>query len=146
MFNLIFGLNKLLSESKIGSKTVKLKLPYIQSQKNKRKTVRSPYIDLFKILRDEGFIRSFKVSIQSQSQQPIYIIDINLKYNKEGKAAITKINSVSTPGRKVEVDTRTLWQANHAAGLSVLTTSRGIYTDSQARQTNVGGYVLFNIY
>jgi len=90
------------------------------------------------ILKDEGFIKNFKLVTDDEKNE---VIRIFLKYdaNKKGFAHLKR---VSKPGRRVYVGIDHLPTVMSGVGISILSTSRGILTDRSARKAKVGGEVL----
>jgi small subunit ribosomal protein S8 len=111
----------------------------------KNKTTDIPYTrvreNLSKLLFDKGYIKNFTVI--STEQFPI--IRIELKYMTDGQHAIKEIARVSKPGRRV-YEGKDIKRYLGGLGLFILSTSKGILTDKEAREQNVGGEVLFRIY
>jgi len=98
--------------------------------------------ELARVLKDEGYIKNYKF-IQDGNQG---ILRIYLKYGQGQKATIYKIERVSKPSRRVYTKSKDLKPVYNGMGISILSTSRGIMTDKRARQANVGGEILCNIW
>lgn len=98
--------------------------------------------ELARVLKDEGYIKNYKF-IQDGNQG---ILRIYLKYGQGQKATIYKIERVSKPSRRVYTKSKDLKPVYNGMGISILSTSRGIMTDKRARQENVGGEILCNIW
>lgn len=98
--------------------------------------------ELARVLKDEGFIKNYKF-IQDGKQG---ILRIYLKYGPGQKATIYGIERVSKPSRRVYTKSKDIKPVYNGMGISILSTSRGIMTDKKARQENVGGEVLCNIW
>ena len=94
--------------------------------------------EIVKILRDEGFIKNFKVVTEDHGDEMIRIF---LKYDAI-KKGIIHIKRVSRPGRRVYVGTDRIPSVMSGLGISILSTPKGILTDKAARKANVGGEVL----
>ncbi|MBU8891854.1 MAG: 30S ribosomal protein S8 [Bacteroidales bacterium] len=95
--------------------------------------------DITKLLYDKGYILSYK--FEDDNKQGI--IKIALKYHPETKApAIRSIKRVSTPGLRKYVDTSEIPRVLNGLGIAILSTSKGVITDKEARTLNVGGEVL----
>ena len=95
--------------------------------------------DITKILFDKGYILSYK--FEDDSKQGI--IKIALKYHPETKApAIRSIKRVSTPGLRKYVDTNEIPRVLNGLGIAILSTSKGVISDKEARTLNVGGEVI----
>ena len=90
------------------------------------------------ILLDEGYIKAFQV-VEDGGQGTI---KITLKYTANGGKAITGIRRVSKPGLRVYAPADELPQVLRGLGVAVISTSRGVMTDKQARAEHVGGEVL----
>jgi len=99
-------------------------------------------IELTKILKDKGFIKSFKV-IRDRKQG---VIRISMKYLEGYEKVITGLKRVSTPGRRVYVDKTEIPEVMGGYGIAVLSTSKGILTDETCRREGVGGEVLCNVW
>ena len=102
------------------------------------------YINILRILYLEGYIRGFENRWDAQKGK--FVIRVFLKYNVSGEPIIEKVFRVSTPGRRIYVSTKTLWQPKTSKGLFVLSTPKGFLVDRDARLLNVGGELLFGIY
>ncbi len=90
------------------------------------------------ILLEEGYIKNFQV-VEDGGQG---LIKIALKYTATGEKAITGIRRVSKPGLRVYAPADELPQVLRGLGVAVISTSRGVMTDKQARAAHVGGEVL----
>lgn len=91
-----------------------------------------------KILLDEGYIKGFTV-IDDGKQG---IIRITLKYGAGKTPALTGLRRVSKPGLRIYSDVENMPKVMRGLGVAILSTSKGIMTDRQARKLNVGGEVL----
>ena len=99
--------------------------------------------ELTKILMDKGYIRNFK--FQEDNKQGI--IKIALKYNLQSKqSAITHLERISKPGLRKYAPSGNLPRVLNGLGVAILSTSRGVMTDKEARIEHVGGEVLCHIY
>ncbi|MDD6284073.1 MAG: 30S ribosomal protein S8 [Firmicutes bacterium] len=90
------------------------------------------------ILLDEGYIKSF--TVEEDSKQGV--IHINLKYGPNKSQVITGLRRVSKPGLRIYTDVENMPKVMRGLGIAILSTSKGIMTDKQARKANVGGEVL----
>lgn len=99
-------------------------------------------IELSKILKEEGFIKSYKI-IKDKKQG---IIRINLKYTSEGDSVISNLQRISKPGRRVYVSKDEIPHVMGGLGIAILTTSQGVMTDKECRHKGVGGEVLCYIW
>ena len=90
------------------------------------------------ILVDEGYIKSFKV-IEDGKQG---VIEIALKYGPNKSQVITGLRRVSKPGLRIYSNCEVMPKVQNGLGIVILSTSKGIMTDKDARKANVGGEVL----
>lgn len=93
---------------------------------------------IVQILVDEGYLKSFTV-VDDDKQG---IIKVNLKYNEGKTAAINGLQRVSKPGLRIYSSAEEMPKVMKGLGIAIVSTSRGIMTDRQARKENVGGEVL----
>lgn len=94
--------------------------------------------ELARILLEEGFVRGYDV-IEDGKQG---IIRLQLKYGQAGERVITGIKRISKPGMRVYAANQEIPKVLNGLGISVISTSKGILTDRQARKENVGGEVI----
>ena len=97
---------------------------------------------VLEVLKREGFIRGYS---QYQLRPGLNEFKIELKYH-EGDPVIREINRVSTPGRRVYSKIKDLSRMYDGLGISILSTPRGVLSDSEARAANVGGEVLCQVF
>lgn len=95
-------------------------------------------INIAKTLKDEGFIKEYKL-IDNYPQNKIRIY---LKYGKNDEKVITGLKRISKPGLRVYVNQDEIPRVLGGLGIAVISTSRGILTDKQARNEGIGGEVL----
>jgi len=107
-----------------------------------KETVDSPCsnlrINVLEVLRDEGFIRGYS---QTDFDSGKSEIQIDLKYH-EGESVIKEINRISKPGRRVYSSVDSMPLVRNGLGISVISTSKGVMSDKNARTNNVGGEIL----
>lgn len=94
------------------------------------------------VLKREGYIWDW----QEIEGQPIGQLRLDLKYGPNGERVIRKIRRVSKPGRRVYSRAKDLEPVLNGLGISVISTSRGVLSDREARQQNLGGEVLCEIW
>ena len=100
-------------------------------------------IAITKILCEKGYILSYKVV----EGTPYNTIKIALKYHPQTKvAAIKKIERISKPGLRKYTDVKDMPRVINGLGIAILSTSKGIITDKEAKQLNVGGEVVCYVY
>ena len=95
-----------------------------------------------KILCEKGYILSYKVV----EGNPFNTIKIALKYHPETKAAAVSIVRVSTPGLRKYADVKNMPRVLNGLGIAILSTSKGVITDKEAKDMNVGGEVICYVY
>jgi len=98
--------------------------------------------EIAKILKEEGFIKNFKVVSEDHQDEVIRIL---LKYDANRKGII-HIKRISKPGRRVYVGSDRIPSVMSGLGISILSTPRGVLTDKSARKANVGGEVLCHVW
>ena len=100
-------------------------------------------VAMTQILFEKGYILSYKV-VEAQPQNTIKIA---LKYHPQTKAAAIKgIDRVSTPGLRRYTDAENLPRVLNGLGIAILSTSKGIITDKEAKELGVGGEVICYVY
>jgi len=97
---------------------------------------------VLEVLQEEGYIRGYtRVDFDGGKSE----IEIELKYF-DGQPVIRDIKRISKPGRRVYSSVRDLATVANGLGVSILSTPKGVMSDSRARTENVGGEVLCNIF
>lgn len=99
-------------------------------------------VEIARILRDEGFISNYKV-VEGEVQT---VLRVYLKYADNGEPVIHGIERLSRPGRRVYRGKKEIPRVLGGLGLSILSTSRGVMSGSQAAQRGVGGEVLCQVW
>ena len=100
-------------------------------------------VAITKILCDKGYILTYKIV----EGEPYNTIKIALKYHPQTKtAAIRKIVRVSKPGLRKYTDVENMPRVLNGLGIAIISTSKGVLTDKEARDLNVGGEVLCYVY
>lgn len=94
------------------------------------------------VLEREGYIRGFS---RYNVRPGIDEIKVELKYN-EGEPVINQISRVSKPGRRVYAKIKDLPKVFNGLGISIISTPRGVMSDHEARQANVGGEILCQVF
>jgi len=97
---------------------------------------------VLEVLQSEGYIRGFSV-VQQPGAFPQF--EVELKYF-DGEPVIAEISRVSKPGRRVYASIADLKPVKNGLGISILSTPKGVMSDSAARSANVGGEVLCQVY
>ena len=94
------------------------------------------------VLQAEGYIRGYS---RSETAEGFAQFEIELKYY-DGQPVIAEIARVSKPGRRVYSSINDLKPIKNGLGISILSTSKGVMSDTAARDANVGGEVLCRVY
>lgn len=94
------------------------------------------------VLQREGFIRGYNKVDHGNGKADF---DIELKYF-EGQPVIKRIQRVSKPGRRIYSSVTAMPQVQNGLGISILSTSRGVMSDNEARDASVGGEVLCTVF
>jgi small subunit ribosomal protein S8 len=98
--------------------------------------------EMARILKEQGYINDYSEKSAGAEKKLI----IELKYNSDGQRAITGLRRMSRPGRRVYRKQTNIPRVLDGLGVAILSTSRGILTDHEARRVGVGGEVLCFVY
>nr|YP_010020333.1 30S ribosomal protein S8 [Ulva australis]QHD45036.1 30S ribosomal protein S8 [Ulva pertusa]QOK35252.1 30S ribosomal protein S8 [Ulva australis]BBO58659.1 30S ribosomal protein S8 [Ulva australis] len=94
------------------------------------------------ILKKQGYIESVKISLN-----PLDLIEIKLKYNGNlKKPCITNLKRLSSPGLRVYSNYKNIPRILNGMGTIIVSTSKGLMTDQEARNNKIGGEILFSIW
>ena len=99
-------------------------------------------LSLAKILKDEGFIEDYKL-VNDDAQGSI---ELTLKYGQNKERVITGLKRISKPGLRVYAKSSEVPKVLNGLGIAIISTSRGVMTDKEARKQNLGGEVLCYIW
>ena len=94
------------------------------------------------VLAEEGYLRGY-TRVEQKGVLPTF--EIELKYYN-GQPAIREIKRVSKPGRRVYSPVKTLPNVANGLGVAILSTPKGVMSDAKAREENVGGEILCNVF
>jgi small subunit ribosomal protein S8 len=94
--------------------------------------------DIAGILKKEGFVKSFEY-IKDDKQG---IIRVFLKYSRDGERVITNLKRISKPGLRQYVKSNEVPKVLNGLGVAIISTSKGLLTDKEARARNIGGEVI----
>ena len=97
--------------------------------------------EIARILKEEGFIKDYKI-VKDDAQGTIVL---TLKYNKKERV-ITGLKRISKPGLRVYAKNDEVPKVLNGLGIAIISTSKGIMTDKEARKENIGGEVLAYIW
>lgn len=95
-------------------------------------------VELAKLLKSEGYITEFEV----KENGVFKVLNITLKYDEKNKPVISNITRVSRPGLRTYSKAKKINNVLGGAGIAVISTSKGLLTDRQAKKQNVGGEVI----
>jgi small subunit ribosomal protein S8 len=98
--------------------------------------------EMAKILKDQGFIQDYFVMDSSPSRT----LHIDLKYLNERDGIFHSLRRVSRPGRRVYRESKDLPRVRGGMGIAIVSTSKGLMTDHQARKARMGGEILCEIW
>ncbi len=99
-------------------------------------------LEVARILKEEGYINNYV----TKGEKPKFSIRIFLRYDAKGISSITHLSRVSRPGRRVYVGATGIPKVLGGYGVNIISTSKGLMSGKQARQENVGGEILANVY
>ncbi len=99
-------------------------------------------LNIVKILKEEGYIHQYKL-IKDGRQG---IIKIAFEYDEDKRCAISHLERISKPGRRIYVKRKQIPYVLNGLGIAILSTPKGVLTDRQARRLGVGGEWLCNIW
>ncbi len=99
-------------------------------------------IEIARILKNEGFIKNYKF-IKDTKQG---VLRIYLKYGQGQSKVIFGLDRVSKPSRRVYVKSKDINPVLNGMGIAILSTSKGLMTDKKARNENIGGEILCNVW
>ncbi len=94
------------------------------------------------VLKREGYIWDF----EEVGEEPKRLLRLHLKYGPNGERVIRFVKRVSTPGRRIYSAARELKPVLNGQGIKIISTSRGVVSDREARQRRLGGEVLCELY
>ena len=98
--------------------------------------------EVCRILKEEGFIRNF----QLVDGQPVSVLRVFLEYDDEGAPAISHLQRISKPGRRVYRGADDIKPVLNGRGIGVISTNQGLLSDRQARDRRLGGEVLCEVW
>ena len=100
-------------------------------------------IAILQVLKEQGYISDFsKTTVKQDKHEHIKIV---LRY-ADGRPVIDGIERISRPGQRIYVASNRLTRVLGGVGMAILSTSKGIMTDSQARKAGIGGELLFKVW
>lgn len=115
----------------------------IQGRKSRVDCPRSHLkVRIAEILREEGFVDA----VSTDENGPQGTLSVVLRYDNTNHAAITGLRRVSRPGQRAYANAKSLPKVRNGLGIAIVSTSRGVMTDRQARELGVGGEVLCEVW
>ena len=102
--------------------------------------------EIARILKEEGFIKDYKIENSDENSKVQDTIVLTLKYTAKKERVITGLKRISKPGLRVYVKNDEVPKVLNGLGIAIISTSKGIMTDKEARKENIGGEVLAYIW
>ena len=116
------------------------------AQMRNKSVVSSPLSKLresiLEVLKNEGYIRGYSITKHSSGREEL---DIELKYDERGPV-ISNITRISKPGRRVYSGAERIPFIHNGLGISIISTSKGVMSDTEARQQKVGGEIICKVF
>ena len=97
---------------------------------------------ILKVLQEKGYIESYKAD-ESETKR---FIDVFLKYDERGRSVISEIKRISKPGRRIYRAAGDIKKFKNGYGTIIITTSKGVLSNDEAHNLNVGGEVLCTVW
>ena len=115
------------------------------SQMRNHKKVQLPSskfkIKLAEVLKSEGYIIDYKINSESNKS----VLLINLKYHS-GNPVISTIERISKPGRRFYSSAQSIPKIQNGLGIAIISTPKGVMTDTEARKAKVGGEIICKVF
>ena len=99
-------------------------------------------VKILEILKQEGYISNYKILSDSSKKNTV---QVDLKYNN-GMPVIKEIKRISKPGRRIYASAESIPKIQNGLGISIVSTSKGVMSDSEAKKLNVGGEVICRVF
>ena len=97
---------------------------------------------ILEVLKQEGYISNYKFLSDTKNKKSLFV---DLKYN-DGLPVIKEIKRISKPGRRIYARATSIPKIQNGLGLAIVSTSKGIMSDSEARNQNIGGEILCRVF
>jgi small subunit ribosomal protein S8 len=101
-------------------------------------------VEIARVLKQEGYINDYEIIPDEERKQPR--IRVHLRYEGGRERVIRSLDRVSKPGRRIYVGKADIKRVQGGLGVAILSTPRGVLTDSQAKKAGVGGELLATVY
>jgi small subunit ribosomal protein S8 len=122
-------LTRIRNANSIGKRTVKM--PYSGLKKN-----------ILRVLKEQGFITDYFPEMQGQ----MGVLRVELKYGPDGELVLRKIQRISKPGRRVYSRSVSLPDVLDGLGIAIVSTSKGVMSNLEAKKLSLGGEVLCEVW
>ena len=99
-------------------------------------------VEILNILKQEGYISDYKILTDQKNKNSL---SVDLKYNN-GMPVIKEIKRISKPGRRIYARASSIPKIQNGLGMSIVSTSKGIMTDNDARNKNIGGEIICRVF
>ena len=99
-------------------------------------------VKILEVLKQEGYISDYKILSDTKNKNTI---SVDLKYNN-GLPVIKEIKRISKPGRRIYAKATSIPKIQNGLGLAILSTSKGIMSDDDARNQNIGGEIICRVF
>ena len=113
---------------------------------NQYRTVKMPFSHLkqhiLRVIKEQGYILDYAPEMDGKHA----ILKVELKYGPDGEKVIRKIDRISKPGRRIYRGAKDLPNVLNGLGIAILSTSRGVMSNNEARKLGLGGEVICEIY
>jgi small subunit ribosomal protein S8 len=100
-------------------------------------------VNVARVLKEEGFIEDYHIAEDAKGHG---VLQIDLKYGPKEEKVLTGLRRVSKPGVRIYVKADKIPKVMSGLGIAILSTSKGVITDREARRLGVGGEVLCNVW
>jgi len=102
-------------------------------------------LEVCKLLKEQGFIRDFR-ALERKEGEVTPSVRVFLRYGPDGTPAISSLERVSRPGRRVYRAAKEVQPVRNGLGVAILSTSQGLLSDAQARERGVGGELMCEVW
>ena len=126
----------------IGDMLARIKNAQLRSHKSINLPSSNFKVKIVEILKKEGFIIDYKIESQEPNKSALMI---NLKYNS-GSPVINTIERISKPGRRIFSSAESSPKINNGLGIAIVSTSKGVMTDIDARKQKLGGEIICKVF
>jgi len=126
----------------IGDMLARIKNAQLRNHKSINLPSSNFKVKIVEILKKEGFIIDYKIESQQSNKSALMI---NLKYSS-GSPVIKTIERISKPGRRIFSSAESLPKINNGLGIAIVSTSKGVMTDIDARKQKLGGEIICKVF